>query len=179
MIRLFVGLELPFTVRDRLADLAEGLPGARWVAPELFHLTLRFIGEVAGRTADEIDAALEGVKAPAFRMALAGVGVFGGADPHTLWAGVVANPALAGLAQRVETALRRAGVAPETRRFQPHVTLARLRGTPQEKLAAYVMRHNLFGTEEFPVTGMTLFSSHPGGEGPHYEAERVYPLRAA
>ena len=47
MPRLFVAIELPEDVRERLAGLCNGLPGARWVPPENQHLTLRFIGEVS------------------------------------------------------------------------------------------------------------------------------------
>ena len=46
MIRLFVALEIPESVRERLGMLQGGVPGARWVDDDQLHLTLRFIGEV-------------------------------------------------------------------------------------------------------------------------------------
>src|SRR3546814_4266599 len=63
-MRLFVALALPDHLRSRLAELCSGLPGARWVAPENLHLTLRFIGEVDGRDAEDIDVALSGIRLP-------------------------------------------------------------------------------------------------------------------
>ena len=62
-MRLFVAISLPEDVRDELARLGHGLPGARWVAPENLHLTLRFIGEVDADEAHDIDAALAALPA--------------------------------------------------------------------------------------------------------------------
>src|SRR5580704_13112574 len=94
-MRLFVALALPETIRWQLRLLCGGLAGARWVPPENFHLTLRFIGEVDGAEFDDIDAALAGVRAPRFAMSFAGVGHFGGGGKlRSIWAGVDKQPAL-------------------------------------------------------------------------------------
>lgn len=178
MIRLFVGLELPPEARQRLALLAgAGIPGARWVPPANYHLTLRFIGEVPGHVAEEIDLALAGLRAPGFTLELAGLGTFakGGRDT-ALWAGVSRNPALEHLAAKVETAMQRLGLAPERRRFAPHVTLARLDNAVPEKLAAFVQAHNLFRAAPFEVAHFTLFSSRLGKEAAVYTPEVEYPL---
>ena len=74
MIRLFVGLDLPPELRARLAILAGGLPGARWVSPENYHITLRFIGEQPGHRAEEIDLALAALRVRGFTLKLSGVG---------------------------------------------------------------------------------------------------------
>ena len=70
-MRLFVALDLPWTVRTQLAGLASGLPGARWVPAENYHLTLRFIGEVPAWRAEEIDAALAGLRGRVITTAIA------------------------------------------------------------------------------------------------------------
>ncbi len=54
-MRLFVALDLPWSLREQLSGLALGLSGVRWVPPENYHITLRFIGEVPRHTAEEID----------------------------------------------------------------------------------------------------------------------------
>jgi 2'-5' RNA ligase len=176
-MRLFVALDLPWELRERLAMLVGGIPGARWVASENHHLTLRFIGEMPKHRADEIDEALAALRAPGFPLTLAGIGTFGkGSKPVSLWAGVERNPALDHLQSKIETALQRAGLEPERRRFAPHVTLARLDNVPEAKLASYVQAHNLFRAQPVQVGHFTLFSSRLGKEQAVYTPEVEYEL---
>ncbi|HEY4263999.1 MAG TPA: RNA 2',3'-cyclic phosphodiesterase [Micropepsaceae bacterium] len=176
MIRLFVALELPETVRDRLTALEGGVPGARWAGDEQLHLTLRFIGEVDENVANDIDDALAGIRTPAFALELAGVGEFGGKKPRALWAGVRANDALLHLQRKIETALQRIGLPAEERKFSPHVTLARMHSAPQEKIVQFLTQHALFASGPFPVDRFVLFSSQLGSGGSVYHAERIYKL---
>jgi 2'-5' RNA ligase len=176
MIRLFTALELPVSVRNRLEELQGGVPGARWSEPEDMHLTLRFIGEVHEDVAHDIDSALSGLRAAPFEIALTGIGEFGGKTPRTLWAGVNKSEPLITLVQKIENALQRIGLEPETRKYSPHVTLARLRDSPRAKVLDFISHHNLFGTEPFKVTEFVLFSSHPSPHGHQYIPERKYQL---
>ena len=176
-MRLFVGLDLPWETRQRLAVMAGGIPGARWVPPENYHLTLRFIGEVAKYQAEEIDLALAGIGGKGFALTLAGLGTFAKGGRETqLWAGLARNPALEHLQGKVEQALQRAGLAPERRRFVPHVTLARLDNAAPGKVAEFVQAHNLFRSAAIEVGGFCLFSSRLGKEASVYEVEVEYPL---
>jgi 2'-5' RNA ligase len=176
-MRLFVALDLPWDLQDRLASLATGIMGARWVPHENLHLTLRFIGEVPNWRAEEVDLALHGIRGRAFPLVLAGIGLFEKAGRVTaLWAGVERCPALDRLQAKVETALQRAGLEPERRRFIPHVTLARLDQPASEKITGFIQRNNLFRAEAFPVDRFTLFSSQLGKEGSVYTAENDYNL---
>ena len=70
MLRLFVGLGIPYTLRLQLTAMNGGIPGARWVAAENLHLSLRFIGEVDEDTAEDIDAALGQIFAEPVAVAL-------------------------------------------------------------------------------------------------------------
>lgn len=177
MIRLFVGLELPEEVRERLAGLAGGVPGARWVAPENMHLTLRFIGDVSEGELPDIDGALARVKADPFDLEIAGVDAFSrGRRPVMLWAGASSNGALAHLQKRIESAIVKAGYAPEGRRFTPHVTLARLKDGAPGRVRQFIANHNLLRIAPFAVRHFTLFSSHLGQRGASYRAEVAYPL---
>ena len=177
MIRLFVAIALPAAVRAALARLQCGVAGARWVVPENLHLSLRFIGEVDGETAQDVVDALERVDGVPFELSLGGVGHFGDRRrARVLWAGVRKSEPLAALRARVERALARAGLAPEGRRFSPHVTLARLKGVPVRELGPYLAANEPFRTEAFPVTGLVLFSSHLGHTGAQYRAEAEFPL---
>jgi len=176
-VRLFVGIDLPWTLRERLVRLGGGVPGARWLPAENFHITLRFIGEVTAPLAEEIDHSLAALRARAFDLSIAGVGVYEkGGRPVTLWAGVERTQALDLLQGKIETACQRAGLEPERRRFAPHVTLARLDNPAEAKLAAFVQANNLLRTEPMPVGHFTLFSSRLGKEASVYTAEVEYPL---
>jgi len=176
MIRLFVALELPAALRQRLVLMGGGVPGARWQKEDQLHLTLRFIGEVQESTAADIDDALGVIRAPRFFMELAGVGKFGGKIPRALWAGVRVGEELAHLQRKVETALQRLGLPAEERKFSPHVTLARLKGAPRGKVMDFLTHHALFSSGPFEVERFALFSSQPGSGGSVYHVEREYWL---
>ena len=154
-----------------------GIAGARWISPENYHLTLRFIGETQAHQAEDIDLALAAIRARTFMLTLAGVGTFAkGGRVNALWVGVERNPQLDHLQNKIETALQRVGVSPERRRFTPHVTLARLDNAVEAKLAGFVQAHNLFRTEPVPVEHFTLFSSRLGKEQSVYTPEVEYEL---
>ena len=177
-MRLFVALDLPPETRRHLSALSgAGIAGARWVPPENYHLTLRFIGETPGHVAEEIDHALAALRVPGFILKLAGVGTFArGGRVSALWAGVVRNPDLERLRAKIETTLQRCGLEPERRKFQPHVTLARLDNAPEEKVAAYVATHSLFRADPVAVEHFTLFSSRLGKDQAVYTPEVEYEL---
>ncbi len=176
-MRLFVALDLPWELRERLARLAGGIPGARWLPVENYHLTLRFIGEAPPHRAEEIDLALGTLRGRGFPLSLAGLGTFARNGRETaLWAGVERNPALDHLQSKIETALQRAGLEPERKRFVPHVTLARLDQAAEAKIAGFLQAHNLFRAGPIQISHFSLFSSLLGHEASAYTAEVEYPL---
>jgi RNA 2',3'-cyclic 3'-phosphodiesterase len=180
-MRLFVAIELPEAIKDQLLSVCAGLHGAKWVDPAQMHLTLRFLGEVDRPHADDIADALGQVYAPRFDIALAGLGEFSARGrPSVLWAGICPSAELAALQSKIESAARRAGVAPERRKFHPHVTLARFErgaGTPQ--LGRYIADHEPFAAGPFLAEEFVLFSSVLGSAGATHIAEATYPLRYA
>ena len=177
MNRLFVALALPDHVRAALSRLRRGFPGARWVAEENFHLTLRFIGDADNRTMDDIAAQLDRVREPGFDLELDGFGCFETKGRvRALWARVMASDELFHLQRKVDTALDAVGVARETRRFKPHVTLARFRDAPLGPVNDFICEASPFSTEPFLVGSFTLYRSFLHRDGPIYRPEVVYPL---
>ncbi len=177
MLRLFVALAIPAALKAQLAGLAGGIPGAKWVPPDNYHLTLRFIGQVEPWRAQEVDEALATIRARPFELSLRGVGTFEkGGRIMALWVGVERTDALAHLQGKVETALQRVGLEPERRRFAPHVTLARTEKAPPEKLIGFVQAHNLFRAPPITVDQFVLFSSRLGKEHSVYTPEVEYEL---
>ena len=178
-IRLFVGLTLPRELRRSLAGLASGLPNARWVPEENLHVTRRFIGDIDEGLADDIHLALCQIQAPAFDLAISGLGTFGrGRRTRALWAGAVETPELVHLQGKVEHAVAGCGLPPEKRNFAGHVTLARLKDPPLARLQAFVAGNNLFHAT-FRVDSFQLFSSILGHGDPVYRVEMDYPLVTA
>jgi 2'-5' RNA ligase len=177
-MRLFVALSLPDTVRDRLEALQTGgIPGARWVPWENLHITLRFVGEVDGAQARDLDECLSRIDAPAFDLELVGLDTFGeGPKLRSLHAGVAPEPALTHLQSKVATAIARAGLAKDRQKFRPHVTLARFKGDPGPKLHQFVADKSPLRVGPFAVDRFVLYSSTLGSEGPHYVEEVEYPL---
>lgn len=176
MPRLFSAIEIPDPARARLGLIRAPFPGARWSEPQDMHLTLRFFGDIDGRMADEVAESLGGIQAKPFQLEISDLGVFGGRDPHTLWAGVKPSAELDLLHYAHERAARAAGLAPETRTFRPHVTLARLRGVREKEVATFLQHNGGFGTEPFLVTRFVLYSARPATGGPPYAVEAEYPF---
>jgi 2'-5' RNA ligase len=176
MIRLFAAIELPENIRLQLSLLQGGMPGARWSPIENMHLTLRFIGEVDEAVARDIDDMLADIRAPSFSLALKGVGEFGRKEGRTLWAGVSNGDALQHLAAKIESALQRMGLPAETRKYSPHVTLARLRDVPVGEIQHFLSTHAMFKTPTFDVQQFALFSSQASPKGSRYLVESIYPL---
>jgi 2'-5' RNA ligase len=176
MLRLFVGIEFPPELKLRLSLLCIGVPGARWIDPGNFHLTLRFIGEITEDRAADVDEALARLSARRFSLQLAGTGVFGGNRPHTLWVGVERDPDLVALHDKIELALIRIGLTPEPRRFAPHVTLARLRDPVLDGLGHFLATHARFRADPLPVEHFSLIASFPTKVGSIYEDQADYPL---
>ncbi|MDE2227463.1 MAG: RNA 2',3'-cyclic phosphodiesterase [Alphaproteobacteria bacterium] len=173
MLRLFVGIALSPELKLALSRLAIGLPGARWVDPGNYHLTLRFIGEVDEGMASDIDAALTRVRAKRFALTLAGIDSF---NARSLFVGVERNPDLVHLQEKAESALARSGIEPEGRRFAPHVTLARLKGKPDAKLGQFLAAHALFRAAPFDVAQFQLVASYLTKSGAIYEDQAEYAL---
>lgn len=131
-MRLFIGISIPKKQRTRIARAVRGLRDeelpVRWVDPDNFHVTLKFLGEVRRERVSDIEAAMAKV-ASATKAFTAGVGGFGAFPtmrrPNVLWVGVDASPEFRCMKQDLEWALGSVGFETETRAFHPHVTLGR------------------------------------------------------
>jgi 2'-5' RNA ligase len=175
--RLFVALRFSPDISEALDDLAFGIKGASWTPSEQYHLTLRFIGDPGFLNLDDVDRALREVRASAFTLNLKGTGHFPlRGDPETLWVGVDDNPALVSLRNRVESALTRAGLQPEGRKFHPHVTLANVKSADPRDVGRFQVMNGLFRVNDVVVTEFLLCSSVLRESGAEHTVEAEYPL---
>ena len=176
MPRLFSAIEIPATIAQRLSMLRSGLTGARWIDPENYHLTLRFIGDVDGPTARGFAQALNEIEMPPFMLRLDGLGSFGGRKPRAVFAQLAPSELLEALRRAHDRAAREAGVPPEGRNYMPHVTLARLRGTRADDVARYLESQGFFQSEPFAIERFVLYSSRASVGGGPYVIEGEFPL---
>jgi 2'-5' RNA ligase len=143
-VRLFVALEIPCIVRENLEKFVKELralaPEPRWVRPENWHVTLKFIGEALPEKLGAIRAALAAVRSDQkVNIDFRGLGFFPDEKrPRVFWSGMEASPNLKTLALDIDQALEKLGVPLESRPFSPHLTLARLQpaGLPEKLRAA-------------------------------------------
>jgi 2'-5' RNA ligase len=177
MPRLFTAVEIPANIGQSLALLRGGLPGARWVEPENYHVSLRFIGDIDDALAREIADMLGQVKRPRFDLRIDGLDSFGGNRPRVVVAAVPAVPELVDLQADHERLMQRVGLEPE-RKYRPHVTLARLRDTSSRQVADFLSTRQPFRSTSFPVYRFVLYSSRASVGGGPYVIEAEYPLAA-
>ncbi|AXV16673.1 RNA 2',3'-cyclic phosphodiesterase [Neorhizobium sp. SOG26] len=177
MPRLFTALEIPRNLAMSVSLLRGGLPGARWIDVENYHITLRFIGDVDGRTADEIVDRLDRIDRPEFPLTLSGIGSFGSKKPHSIWAGVSPSAELNALQGEIERICQRIGLPPDPRKFTPHVTLARLKNCRLDDVVHYLSGRGNFFAPTFTVGRFVLLSSKESVGGGPYLTEEVFPLR--
>jgi RNA 2',3'-cyclic 3'-phosphodiesterase len=177
MPRLFTALEIPSEIGQSMAQLRGGLPGARWIDPENYHLTLRFIGDIDDPLADEIADLLGQVARRKFSLQIDGLDSFGGNKPRAVVAAVSPVSALVELQAEHERIMQRVGLEAE-RKYRPHVTLARLRDTSSRQVADFLSLRQPFRSQPFPVSRFVLYSSRNSIGGGPYVVEADYPLVA-
>jgi 2'-5' RNA ligase len=176
--RLFTGLEIPAHIGQELSTYRGGLPGARWVDPKNYHITLRFIGDVDYATARDVFSTLgEGRRRSPLVVTLDELASFGGERTRAVFARAVPTSDLNDLQAEQERLIRRVGLPPEKRKFTPHVTLARLRrdASPLD-VADYIAMRGQFPKLFFTAERFVLFSSRDSVGGGPYVVEAAYPL---
>ncbi|MFD1704809.1 RNA 2',3'-cyclic phosphodiesterase [Methylopila henanensis] len=177
MPRLFTAIEVPDEIGLALAGYRGGLSGARWIDVENYHITLRFLGDIDEETAQEAAYLLGQVRRPPFEVTIAGPDAFGGARPRALIAKVSPSPAILELQAEHERLARRAGLPAESRKFAPHVTLARLRDASPRAVADYLGLRGGPPGLSFRAEQFVLYSSRDSVGGGPYVVEAAYPLR--
>jgi len=176
MPRLFTALEIPRGVAASLAVMRGGLPGARWIDPQNYHLTLRFIGDIDDALARDIAGLLGRVRRPPFELRLDGLSSFGGRKPRAVIAAATPVAPLIELQAEHERLLQRLGLEPDGRKFTPHVTLARLRESSSRQVADYLAARGYYRSAPFEVSRFVLYSSRSSVGGGPYVVEADYPL---
>ncbi|MGK7368970.1 MAG: RNA 2',3'-cyclic phosphodiesterase [Candidatus Halalkalibacterium sp. M3_1C_030] len=176
-MRLFTAITIPEEVKDKLQALKKPIKGLKWQDKTQMHLTLRFIGEIDERSAQNVNRELEKVSISSFSIELARLGSFPQrGTPKVLWIGVKDNSSLNDLHARIELACRNAGLEPDERSFKPHITIARNKGADGEKVKSYLENHSTPDFEPIKVTDFYLFRSELTPQGAVHHIEKKYNL---
>ncbi|HEY2892801.1 MAG TPA: RNA 2',3'-cyclic phosphodiesterase [Pirellulales bacterium] len=179
-VRTFIAVEIPGEVRDRAHQLITRLRAApakvKWVDPRDMHWTLKFLGDVemleSPRVCQAVARAVEPL-AP-FDIEACGAGAF--PDPHrprTVWVGMGAGAeAMVELHDSIDHELAKLGYRAENRRFRPHLTIGRVRNSPEgiEELGRLIAENADFASGLSTVYEVVVFSSELGREGPTHQA---------
>jgi 2'-5' RNA ligase len=181
-MRLFVGIALASGTVNLLADvrLRFESPAAdlRWPSPETWHVTLQFLGQTGDEQQACVVEKLRTIRAAQVPVRIQGLGFFERAG--VFWAGVALTPELLALQQFVTAAMRNCGFIPEVRAWNPHITLARVKGRSGTKALAplkkAVERTKIDLDAEFAAEEFLLYESIPGPEGSRYEVRERFPL---
>jgi len=192
-MRLFVGLDIPHSVRTAISryvdEARRHAPDAKWVKPESYHVTLKFIGEWK-RDVREVIAAIQKIEAPAFDIGFCGCGFFPNARaPRVFWIGIHSSESLPQLASQVDDATAAFGIEREDKKYSPHLTLARSgSGSPRfkrdERLAPGMKRLaekiDSLPSPDFGATHATefyLYESKLSPGGAQYTKLKSFPLK--
>lgn len=174
-IRLFIAIDLPQNIIQLITEMGFAIPGSRPVKQDQLHLTLRFIGEIEHNLFHDIQEQLEQVNLTPFPLVLQGVGHFPPrGKPRVIWVGISSSAELARLKSRIDNQLKRCGLAPEQRKFSPHITLARLKNPSAKRVSQFIAGNNLFKSPEFTVDSFHLYSSHLTKNGAIHTIEASY-----
>jgi 2'-5' RNA ligase len=191
-MRLFFAVRLSEKVCREVARLqarlreAVGDRGIRWTPPEQFHYTLRFLGEtpeVQRTRAIEAAWVVASQVAP-FSLGLGGIGAFPQQRrPQIIWVGATEGvPLLTRLAESLERGLAERGFAPETRRFNPHLTLARIRTPEGQEAVAKTLKSTADSLKKvdkikvIPIEDFVLMRSELRPAGAVYTVQETFPL---
>jgi 2'-5' RNA ligase len=166
-------------LRELLLEFSSMGAAVRAVVPEGIHLTLKFFGDL---TTEQIEAASDVTSSvaaamPTFDFHLFGLGAFPSERrPSVIWAGVADGVECASLVETLEAVLSEAGFPLETRPFQPHVTLARVKARPPERLGELLSEFADADFGAFPVSGIELIASELTPSGPIYSTLAEFKL---
>ena len=175
--RLFVAVELSEEIKTHLLDAQTLIAGLKWTPAANLHLTLRFIGQVPQDRVALLQQSLCRIEGDAFRLNVAGLGLFQQRTGGILWAGVKKEPALMKLKQQVDEALRvSVGLSLDTKDYSPHITLSRLKKPIPPPLKNLVQENAAehFGTMD--IADFVLFRSLLRPSGAIHEPVERYRL---
>jgi len=188
-MRCFIAIDIDEEITEGLAGLQNELRrkvdirkgDAKWVDPEIVHLTLKFLGEIGDEQVVEVCRITEDVAArhAGFDLDVGSVGSFGGRSARVLWVGAGQDcDELVQLHDDLERHLEEAGWPREARKFAAHLTLCRIRNAKAGiKLAQASREYSDYVIGTFRADSITVYQSELTPRGPIYTPLGKYDLK--
>ncbi len=174
-MRTFLGIYLPEAISEQVHRLCFGLQNTKWVAPENFHITLHFLGEVTEEFLNDFSESLQNINYEPFEISLENVGVFTQTKlPSPVWAGVSSSSKLLDLKKKIDKTLLQFHLSPN-HDFTPHVTLGRWKSYNTKEWIQYSETFSTFSTEKFMVHEFHLIQSMLSPKGSNYTILESFP----
>ncbi len=177
-MRYFFAIIPPENILKSLYRLSFGIEGAKWQEMDKLHITLRFIEKLEPVGLKTLVQYAKNISFPQFSLKLMDLGHFPHKkQPTSLWAGVDSSTELLDLQKMLEFSVcRKLGLSADSRRFHPHLTLARLKGVQAEDLVAYYTQNLPLGLPPFKVEKFCLMHSQLNSSGSRYSLAEEFPL---
>lgn len=179
--RMFIAIAPAEATCTDLARIFSESDQMKWQSSDSLHVTLKFLGQVDEKRADEVAATLREIQVEPYNLSVEGMGVFPNEnDPQVLWAGLGnGHPRLHQLRKNIEDALIPLGFEPERKAFVPHITLARLAAVSAEHVRQFLKAHQDFQAAPWTVESFGLYTSRLSAQGAEHTLKQDYPLKAA
>jgi 2'-5' RNA ligase len=166
-MRLFLSCEIPKEISDYIHELSKKLPEAKLTIPHNIDLTIKFLGDVPDTKVEEIKKKLSEVKFKPFKAMLNGIGVFTEDFIRVAWVGLTPSEKFEELHVMVDSALK--GLFPEEKRFQAHLTIARVKYVEDKQKFLGVLKLIKVEPLTFEVNKLVLFKSQLSPTGATHE----------
>lgn len=178
MSRLFIALEIPSEIKQRLASFQFESKYLKWTIEENYHMTLYFLGEMTQIQAEIIDEILEGIQGQSFDLSLSHLDCFMHKNyVSILWAAVEKTPLLFDLQDHIAQALyRENSIETVKKKFVPHITLARAKKCPFSVIDPFLQANQSISNLPFATQEFCLYESHLTPKGPHYRILKKYKI---
>jgi len=179
--RLFVSLNLPDNVIEQIISLRGKIyndENIKWEPKEKLHLTIKFIGDVSNEIMDEILNELLFIdQYPSIKCSFNKFGFFyREKKPIVFWAGLGVDYKLNNLITEVNERLKKFSISPEKRKFNPHITLLRIKNDPGINFVNN-FKNFTFNPILFTTNSVTLYKSILHSGGSEYIEIKNYKLK--